>query len=314
MKKPSIIVSNWNGRELLKEFLPSVIEAIKYSGLDYELTVVDDASSDGSQEFIKESYPQIKLMELKRHKGFGEANNIAVEGSKNGIVVLLNNDMRPEKDFFVHLLNHFTDLNVFAVASKMFFSYRIRPVTYRLGYFKYGFIDDKSDNLPLEKNPSKVQGQYITFSASGGGVAIDRKKFLALGGFDKLYYPFYYEDVDLSYRAWKRGWKILYEPKSIIYHECGATTKTYFDKKYISLITKRNYYLFLWKNITDNRLFLEHLFFLPIYLLQKLLGGRTTFIKAFFLALKQLPDIRSRRQKERREQVLTDREVSNLFK
>ncbi len=312
MKRASIIISNWNGKNLLKENLPSVIKAIKYSGEDHELIVVDDASSDGSQEFIRENYPQVKLIELKENKGFGEANNIAVAQSKNDIIVLLNNDMSLEKDYLSFVLPHFGGENIFAVTPKMItediFRKKIKVTISYWAKFRYGFWHD------IEvRNLQDEEGYFISLTAPGGGVAFDKKKFLSLGGFDRLYYPFYYEDTDLSYRAWKRGWKIIYEPRTVVHHKCSSTITTHFGKRPASLIKKRNYYLFIWKNITDRTLILKHLLFFPLFLLNKLVSGRVMWVKAFFLALRQLKKVLTRRRMAKKESILSDREVLGLL-
>lgn len=313
MKKASIIISNWNGKNLLKENLPSVIKAIKYSGGNHELIVIDDASSDGSQEFIKKNYPQIKLIELMGNKGFGEANNIAASQSKNEIIVLLNNDMSIEKNYPSFVLPHFGDENIFAVTPKMVtedtFRKKFKVTSSCWAKFRHGFWHDiEIHNLRDE------EGHSISLTAPGGGVAFDKKRFISLGGFDSLYYPFYYEDTDLSYRAWKRGWKIIYEPRTIVHHRCSQTITTHFGRRPASLIKKRNYYLFIWKNITDRILILQHLLFLPFYLLSKLFSGRAMWAEAFFLALRQFPQVWSKRKEVKKEQILSDREILNLHK
>lgn len=312
MKKASVIVTNWNGRELLKESVPSVIEAIKYSGVDHELIIVDDASSDGSQEFIKKNYPQVKLIALKENKGFGKANNIAVSQSKNEIIIPLNNDMSIEKDYFSSVLPNFDDETIFGVTPKMSeedtLRNKVKIRTSSWAKFKFGFWQD-IDNINLKDR----KGRYISLTALGGGAAFDRKKFLSLGGFDKLYYPVYYEDTDLCYQAWKRGWKIIYEPGTTVHHWCSRTITTQHGRKCASLIKKKNYYLFIWKNITDHSLILQHLFFLPLSLLNKLLSGRVMWIKAFFLALKQLKGSLVQRRKVKKESILSDREVLGLL-
>ena len=313
MKKVSVIISSWNGKKLLKENLPSVLRAIKHSGGNHELIVVDDASSDGSQEFVKNNYPQTQLIELKKNKGFGEANNIAVSQSRNDIIVLLNNDMSIKKDYLSFILPHFNNKDVFAVTSRTItedvFRKKIKTSTFSWAEFRRGFWHD-TDNAEVKDR----EGCYLSLTAPGGGAAFDKKKFLSLGGFDQLYYPFYYEDTDLSYRAWKRGWKIIYEPSTVVHHRCSQTITTHFGRIPASLIKKRNYYLFIWKNITDRPLILQHLFFLPFFLLNKLVSGRAAWVKAFFIALKQLKEALARRRIVKKESVFSDRSILNLFR
>ena len=101
------------------------------------------------------------------------------------------------------------------------------------------------------------------FWAGGGACAIDRKKFLEIGGFDSLYHPFYVEDVDLSYQAWKRGWSSLFAPASRVLHKHRATTARKFGDLFVNNTTRRNHFLFVWKNLTDTGMLIEHLVQLP---------------------------------------------------
>jgi GT2 family glycosyltransferase len=309
----SIVVSNWNGKNLLQKNLPSIIRAIKYSGTEHELIVVDDASSDGSQEFVRQTYPQVKLIGLKENKGFVRANNIAVGRSKHDIVILLNNDMLVEKDCLSFIIPHFDDEKVFAVTPKMItediFRNKYKITISCWSKFRCGFWHDVE--IPGLKDK---EGRWIVLTAPGGGIALDKKKFLSLGGFDILYYPFYYEDTDLSYRAWKRGWKIIYEPATVINHRCSMTIGGHFDRQYTSLIKMRNYYLFIWKNITDRRLILEHLAVLPFHLLAKVAGGRWIWVRGFFWALKELKAVLAHRKVAQEESILSDREILDYYK
>ena len=106
-----------------------------------------------------------------------------------------------------------------------------------------------------------VQDLYPCFYGGGGSCAFDRRKFLELGGFDELLKPFYLEDTDLGYLAWKRGWKVLYQPASVVYHEHRGTIGKRFSEAYIQSVLKKNFLLFTWKNIHDWRWFGSHFFF-----------------------------------------------------
>jgi glycosyltransferase involved in cell wall biosynthesis len=102
---------------------------------------------------------------------------------------------------------------------------------------------------------------YPCFYGGGGSCAFDKHKFLALGGFDPLLAPFYLEDTDLGYMAWKRGWKVMYQPRSIVYHEHRGTIGKKFSDAYIQRVLKKNFLLFTWKNIHDWRWLASHFFF-----------------------------------------------------
>ena len=102
---------------------------------------------------------------------------------------------------------------------------------------------------------------YPCFYGGGGSCAFDRRKFLELGGFDELLAPFYLEDTDLGYLAWKRGWKVLYQPASVVYHEHRGTIGSSSATQYIQSVLKKNFLLFTWKNIHEWRKLFAHFFF-----------------------------------------------------
>src|SRR5688572_9213116 len=119
--RASIIVLNWEGRHLLEEFLPSVVDAVRHDGGDHEILVVDNGSRDGSVEFLRAHFPSVRVIPLSRNCRFTRGNNAGVAGAKNDIVVFLNNDMEVDRDFLQPLLDGFQDETVFAVSCQVFF-------------------------------------------------------------------------------------------------------------------------------------------------------------------------------------------------
>ena len=117
----SVVIPNWNGRDLLERYLPSVIKAMA-GHPDNEVIVVDNASSDGSAELVKRRFPSVRVIELPTNLGFGGGSNTGFRAATNDIVVLLNSDMRVEPGFLQPLLDGFTDELVFAVSCQIFFS------------------------------------------------------------------------------------------------------------------------------------------------------------------------------------------------
>jgi O-antigen biosynthesis protein len=250
----SVVIPNWNGQDLLAKYLPSVVEAMSgHPG--NEVIVVDNASTDNSSALVKERFPSVRLLPLKENLGFGGGSNEGFRAAKNDIVVLLNSDMRVQPDFLQPLLDGFTDESVFAVSCQIFFSdpNKLREETgltqawWQGGRFRVRHRDDPA-----------ITDAYPCFYAGGGSSAFDRRKFLELGGFDSLLHPFYLEDTDLGVMAWKRGWKVLYQPRSVVFHEHRGTIGKKFSPSYINAILKKNFVLFCWKNIHDWRMLLTH--------------------------------------------------------
>jgi GT2 family glycosyltransferase len=251
----SVVIPNWNGRDLLAKYLPSVIDAMA-GHPDNEVIVVDNASTDGSAAFIQQHFPSVRVIPLPENLGFGGGSNAGFRAAKNDIVVLLNSDMRVDRGFLQPLLDGFTDELVFAVSCQIFFSdpNKVREETgltqawWQGGHLRVRHRDD-----------SAIEDAYPCFYAGGGSSAFDRKKFLELGGFDSILHPFYLEDTDLGFMAWKRGWKVLYQPRSIVFHEHRGTIGKKFSPAYISSVLKKNFVLFCWKNIHEWPRFLGHL-------------------------------------------------------
>ena len=308
--KASIIIVNWNGADLLRIGLPSVIAAVKHTGVDHEIIVVDDGSSDESVNVVQNEFPTVKLVPLERNHGFGKACNIGVEHSRNPIVIMLNNDMVVEEDFLEPLLLAFKDPDVFGVACQI---KKWDKQTVEIGLtkaqFKFGFIKIKrnSDNLTGGNNPVPA------FYASGGAVAYSKEKYLQIGGFDELYYPFYWEDIDLSYRAWKRGWKVFYQPQSVVYHKHQGTIGKTFKKNYVKEIYYKNRLIFIWRNITDRWYLWQHFFWLLPHLIVTVLVGKLYYLKGFFRAILSLREIQECRRKEKQIYQRNDLEILNIF-
>src|SRR3984893_15482204 len=211
----SVVIPNWNGRDLLEKYLPSVITALE-SNSQNEIIVVDNGSTDGSADFLRERFPQVRVLALDRNLGFGGGSNAGFKAARNDIVVLLNSDMRVEPAFLPPLLAGFTGDKIFAVACQIFFSdpNKLREETgLTEGWWSQGAL-----RVRHRAEPS-IQELFPCFYGGGGSCAFDRRKFLELGGFDHLLAPFYLEDTDLGYLAWKRGWKVLYQPSSKVWHE-----------------------------------------------------------------------------------------------
>jgi O-antigen biosynthesis protein len=253
----SVVIPNWNGRDLLEKYMPSIVEALA-GNPDNEIIVVDNGSSDGSAEFLRHAFPTVKVLALPGNLGFGGGSNAGFRDAKNDIVVLLNSDMRVDRNFLAPLLAGFRDPEVFAVSCQIFFSdpSKLREETgLTQGWWQDGALRVR------HRLDDAVQDLFPCFYGGGGSCAFDRRKFLELGGFDHLLAPFYLEDTDLGYLAWKRGWKVLYQPRSIVYHEHRGTIGKKFSYQFIQSVLNKNFVLFCWKNIHEWPRLLSHFFF-----------------------------------------------------
>jgi GT2 family glycosyltransferase len=132
-------------------------------------------------------------------------------------------------------------------------------------------------------------------------------------GFDTLYSPFYWEDIDLSYRAWKAGYTIRFDTHVLVEHHHESTIATYFQKSRIDTIAYRNQLITIWKNISDYRYFGEHILYLVKNLITYPFKGEMSFLKGFWMALLLLPQIITKRNQQKRLWKKTDREIFQQF-
>ncbi len=289
----SIVIPNYNGQELIRKNLSKVFDAFLGYKDFVEFIVVDDCSEDESYAFIKTQISKLKsqnhrlklkVIKSETNLGFSSNVNRGVKEAKGEVLVLLNTDVVPEKGFLDSLLEHFNDPKIFAVGC-MDKSIEDREIVLRgrgVGAWKRGFLIHSRGEV----------NKTDTLWVSCGSGAFRKSIWDMLGGLDQLYNPFYWEDIDLSYRALKSGYKILFEPKSIVVHEHekGAIKSSYTNSQ-VRKIAYRNQFIFVWKNITDISLQLSHLLWLPYHLIKALIRKDWIFLIGFFKAFILLPKI-----------------------
>lgn len=286
------MIPSWNGRELLEKNLPKVLDI----GAD-EVIIIENGSSDGSLEFLRKqrtahSAQKLKIIENERNLGFARAVNQGFVAATGDVVVLLNTDVEPQKDILKQVLPHFKNNDVFAV------SFNEGIWSWAKEYFKNGLI---------EHGPGEKTSQtHISFWASGGSAVFDRRKWLSLQGFSLIYEPFYWEDTDISYRAQKKGWIVLWEPKARVEHKHEATVSKHSQAKKKDLISQRNQLLFFWCNITSPGMWVIHILWTPVRLLN------FGFLKAFLWAITKTPQVVLQRLKNGRSKI-SDEEILERF-
>jgi GT2 family glycosyltransferase/glycosyltransferase involved in cell wall biosynthesis len=292
----TVVIPNWNGKDLLEKYIPSIRKALAGNAAN-EILVVDNGSMDGSADFVRATFPDVTILALPRNLGFGGGSNAGFRAAKNDIVVLLNSDMRVAPDFLAPLLEGFRDPDVFAVSCQIFFTdpAKVREET----GLTQGWWQDGS--LRVRHRIDDVVGDlFPCFYGGGGSCAFDRSKFLELGGFDRLLEPFYLEDTDLGYMAWKRGWKVLYQPRSVVFHEHRGTIGKKFTQEQIQAVLKKNYVLFCWKNIHEWPRLVSHFFFAWAGAVLAVMFGDIPLrpnVDALWWAFRELPQaLRSRRR------------------
>lgn len=295
----SIVIPNYNGATLLRENLPSVLTACEAWGGDYEVIVVDDCSSDDSCRLLREEFPGVTLLVNSENLGFSRTCNLGMARACQPIALCLNNDVEVAADLLAPLIKHFVDDTVFAVTPNILAEREGRNQGIIYGLYGKGFL--KGAFAPLDERRGVRDNLY----AIGACVAYDMKKFRALGGFGEIYTPYLFEDVDISYRAWKRGWRSIYEPGTTVFHYSSATIgKT--RKRRKRAIYFRNRFLFHWINLSDPAFVMANLFHTCLRLAVSFLWFDFPYYAAFFGALCRLGSVVALRRREREFRVSGD--------
>ena len=295
----TIIILNFEGEHLLRRNLPSVLSAVARTGRPHEILVVDNGSTDKSLDVLDDEFPGVRVLPLDRNYFFSAGNNAGVRVASHDLIVLLNNDMRVEPDFLEPLLEPFKhDDDVFAVSSQVFFAdqgRRREETGLTAGRFLEGRL--QLAHLPV---PPLGDAPVPILWAGGGSCAIDRRKYLELGGLDVLFDPFYCEDADLSLRAWQNGWRVLFAPESRVHHEHRATSKRVFGEAFVNETFRRNMFLLHWANIRDRRMFAQHLRNLPEMVYEQVRENGWSGARSFAKALRRSPRAFLRRLRARK--------------
>jgi GT2 family glycosyltransferase len=231
----SVVIPNFNGKDLLETNLPLVYNALQISGIsDFEIIIPDDASADSSVNFIKTNYPDIILVENEINKGFAGNTNSGIKRSQKDLVLILNSDVKLTDDYFSQILKYFDEPDTFGVTGRII-GLDSDKIQDGAKYPKYFFSSIASTTNYICKTRSSLYSFFLT----GANALIDRKKLIELGGFNELFNPYYGEDVDLGLRAWRLGYKCYYEHNAICRHPNSATIKKETPEK-VKIISSRN--------------------------------------------------------------------------
>jgi GT2 family glycosyltransferase len=252
--KVTVIIPNYNGIEYLKECLKS-LETQTFR--DFCILVVDNHSTDGSTEFIRHYYPDIRLIEMDKNYGFSVAVNKGIRESRTPYVILLNNDTVVHRNYIKELYHHISSSSkIFSVSSKML-SYHDHDVIDDAGdlysVLGWGFLRGSGHRADEFDEPCRV------FSACAGAAIYRRAVFKKIGLFDELHFA-YLEDIDVGYRARIAGYRNEYCPSALVYHVGSATSGSKYNEFKIKLSARNSVYL-NYKNMPAIQLALN---FLPL--------------------------------------------------
>lgn len=219
----AVIVVNWNGRHFLDDCL-TALEKQTYP--NFEVTLVDNGSTDGSVEFVRERFPGVRIIGLAENAGFAKANNLAIARALNDgaqYVALLNNDTKTDERWLEHLVRAMASKSDIGIcASKMLRMDDPRVLDSAGHIFRKGRISERGHG---ETDARQYDDRLDIVGACAGACLYRREMLEEIGLFDERFGS-YYEDAELSWRAHNRGWRARFVPESVVLHRRGGTTKS----------------------------------------------------------------------------------------
>lgn len=304
LPKIAIVILNWNGVKLLKEFLPSVV---KYSSADsIEIIVADNGSTDDSVKIIELEFPSIKIIELHNNYGFAKGYNEALKLINADYFVLINSDVEVTENWLDSPINLMeADSSIAAVQPKILSYLQKNQFEYAgaaggfIDKYGYPFCRGRIFNV-LEIDEGQYDEISEIFWASGACMFVRAKNFIDAGGFDSDFWA-HMEEIDLCWRLKNMGFRIMYTHKSVVYHLGGGTLE-YNNPKKLFLNFRNNLWL-LYKNLPQNRLLktifsrlvLDGIAALKL-LAEANLNGLASVLKAHFQYYKSISVIRLKRK------------------
>lgn len=266
-RKIAIVILNWNGEKLFPEFLPSIIQNSKIDNA--EIIVADNGSTDASIEVLKRDFPELTILDLKTNYGFAKGYNVALQQIEADYFVLVNSDVSVSEGWLEPCITLFEkDTKVAAVQPKIL-SYR-QPEYFEYAGAAGGFIDKFGYPFcrgrildHVEKDEQQYNQPGEIFWATGACMFVRADAFKNSGGLDADFWA-HMEEIDLCWRLKNQGYKIVYEPQSVIYHLGGGSLE-YGNPKKVFLNFRNNLFM-LFKNLPKNK-------FKRIMLIRMILDG-----------------------------------------
>jgi GT2 family glycosyltransferase len=255
------------------------------------VTVVDNGSTDGSLDDLARHWPGIRV-DREPNRGLASFNHVLARLDEP-VVLLLNNDVKLAPDAVAPLLDVFSvhDDALFAAPKCWSFDGRTYEGMRTRVRTRFGLVQGM---CRVPGHEAWIERPDLT-AAAGPVLAVDRRKFLALGGYDPLFFPGRIEDLDLGFRGWMAGWRGYYVPDSLAFHRGFGSFEPAFGRAGCDRLAARNSLIFAWKNLAGPRL-AAHLAWLPVRLAYALATRRVTFALALVEAVARLGQVASARR------------------
>lgn len=299
----SIIIPNFNGASLLRNNLPSVQQALSEYPGSGELIVVDDGSRDDSRDILAAEFPEVRLIRHEDNRGFAEAIHSGVNAARFEHLILLNSDVRPGPGFIAPLVRQLQDPAVFSASPLILEETgKIHPCSLNCFSVRKGRLNRLRGEWARPAHNGPIRPSSF---ASGGSMAVKKSRFLELKGFLPIFRPFYWEDFDLGIRAWRRGWRVVMAPSSIVVHQHRGSIRENVARRRVRTAVQRNKILVEWIHAPVALLlggFIPRLF---LRVVARTMLADPVFWPALIGALARLPQVISIRREISADQGMT---------
>lgn len=289
----SLVIPNYNGRSLLPLILPPAFTALQQTEMAFEVIVADDASSDGSVQWLTEVYPQVTVIASGQNRGFSCTANMGIRAATFKWVLLLNSDVILTPDYFLSLLAYCDIPNLLGVTGRMIgWEDDALQEGGKYPVLQGAKIKTGYDFVPLENTDAD---RWPCFYLSGANAFINKEVFDRIGQFNELFSPFYAEDAELSLRAWRLGYASYYEHRAICRHRHSATILSAQKKMAVNRIYNRNKF-FLHAIHLEKLALVSWGVQLLVELLFRILTFRPVLLFSFIDFMQKVPQVRKSRR------------------
>ncbi len=289
MTRPvSIVLPSLDVFELFEANLPPLLEEVERRAVGDEVILVDDTGRDVLAERVSADFPTLVVIAREENGGFAAALLSGVERAGHDLVFSMNTDVRVRPRFLEPLVECLADEEVVAAVPLVFLNgdeHEIESTTELR--FEDGLPVIIQEGLDSGVPPERVQPCPVAF-AVGGAFLFRRVEFLERGGFDGLYQPFYWEDVDLGFAAWREGRRVVLQPASVVEHHHRGTIGELVPEEIFRASIERNRLLFSWKFLDDPALLRVHVATLYRMALDAWMGDERQNLIWLNLALEEL--------------------------
>jgi len=306
----SVIVLNWNGKRFLKDCLSSLGKQT-YGKL--EVIFVDNASTDGSVEYVKKSFPKVKVIVNSENLGFAEGNNVGIRKAGGEYIILMNTDTRADENWVSQLVKAAESGEKIGMCASKEMDFEREGILGSTGVFL------TKDVVGVNRAcGARDEGQFDeveeVFSAHGSSMLVKKKMLDDVGLLDADFFMSN-EETDLAWRARLRGWKCVYAPKAVIYHVGSGSCKHLTDLVIYHLERNRLYLIMKNMGLSSILIYSPHLVVYELLaILHSILGLSAVRLKARVDALLSLPKMLAKRRRIQEGRVTSESEVRRLLK